>query len=383
MSVKDSPKKVSPTAVDKHAPFVVAYQVGRLAAAELTNRNTPKSSNRLRFELQAGTDAAAYLIEELLGLVISKVRSEAILRRDLQWYYRHELDLRADAVEWLLMKLEKYKVGEGHVSAYIATQCSWVASDLLFAYSTDAGKLDYSWYRIRAAANAVTSQLVETLGRNPTREELVQALILDASSEVSARYIERDPSLINNKVELDRKVHDRLSRDGVLAAIRNLDAIRELGSSDIRFDELVGDDLGAATIGSITPSSFDLEEHVLNSSSLSDPLEDLYSVALGDNHWARASLAGRFGVLDDIEGDASLPGVRRGGDSADRRLLTIPRLSELTGRDKVELRDTLSNAIIRLSAPHAQYAHLGIISVTSEKNNKTNGIYSRNDFIQV
>ena len=359
---------------------VTRYQAGRAAAYAITEAGGVVTSAQ-RFELQTGSDAAAELVAGLIGLPMEKIRHESVLRREPGWFARNVDDLRGDAIEWLLNSLEKFKIGEGTVTAYISSRTSWLASDLLFEYSQDGGKLDYSWYKIRSASATCAARLREANGRTPSNTELADALLEDARSELSLRYVERFPELAKDNDELARRVQDRLSRDGILAAVRQLDAILELGASDVRLDAIAGED-GESTIGELTSSNFNVESAVLSGTTGSNMLEDLYAVALGDSQWARASLAGRFGVLDDVEGTASLPGIRSGGIDADRRNLTIPRLSELTGRDKTDIRKVLNVAGVRLGSPHAQFAHLA--SITLENTGKEGlSVYNRQDFVDI
>ena len=367
------------TAIDPWIGAVTRYQAGRAAAVAVAAADGVTTPAQ-RFELQAGSDAAGELVIGLIGLPMEKIRQEAVLRREPGWFNRNIDDLRGDAIEWLLNTLERFNAGEGTVTGYIATRCAWLASDLLFEYSQDGGKLEYSWYKIRSASTACAARLREAAGRTPSNAELADALLEEARTELRQRYVDRFPELADDAEELARRVHDRLSRDGIFAAVRQLDAILELGAADVRFDAVIGDEGETTTIGALTPGNFNVEAAVIAGDNGSNMLEDLYAVALGDAQWARASLAGRFGVLDAVEGTAALPGIRRGGSAADRRELTIPRLSELTGREKADIRKVLNAAGARLAAPHAQFAHL--VAVTFDTNgNEGLSVYSRADFV--
>jgi len=375
--------KVQTTVSAPNDPWIGAvtrFQVGR-SAAEAIAQSGGKATTAQRFELQVGSEAAAELIVGLIGLPMEKIRHESVLRREPGWFARNIDDLRGDAIEWLLITLEKFKAGEGTVTAYISSRTSWLASDLLFEYSQDGGKLDYSWYKIRSASATCAARLREVNGRTPSNTELADALLEEARTELSQRYLDRFPELETDLEELSRRVQDRLSRDGIVAAVRQLDAILELGAADIRLDAFAGED-GESTIGELISSNFNVETAAVSGSNGSSMLEDLYAVALGDAQWARASLAGRFGVLDDVEGTASLPGIRRGGRDADRRDLTIPRLSELTGRSKVDIRKVLNAAGVRLGSPHAQFAHLANITIENTGNEGLS-VYNRQDFVDV
>ena len=376
--MKKTKVQIKPTvSVDPWIDAVKRYQAGRAVAEVIATSDSSPTPAQL-FELQIGSDAAAELALGLIGLPMEKIRHESVLRREPGWFSRNIDDLRGDAIEWLLITLEKFKPGEGTVTAYIASRTSWLASDLLFEYSQDGGKLDYSWYKIRSASASCAARLRESYGRAPSNKELAAALLEEARTELTLRYLDRSPDLVNNPDELSRRVQDRLSRDGIFAAVRQLDAILELGASDIRLDANVGED-GDSTLGERISSNFNVEAVVFSGSNM---LEDLYAVALGDSQWARATLAGRFGVLDDVEGTAALPGIRRGGSDSDRRELTIPRLAELTGYDKVDIRKVLSAVGARLSAPHVQFAHLS--SITMENNGKEGlSVYTRQDFVDI
>lgn len=368
------------TTEDLNLPLVERYQAGRAAAAKL-REGAGRDAAALRLQVGAGEDAAVLLVKELVGLVLDKVRREAIQRREIGWFERHLDDLRGDATEWLLRELEGFRAGEGSVAAFVATRAAWEASDLLYKYSQDGGRLERSWYQIRSASAACVERLRGVLGRTPSRAEIADAVLSDARESLTARLLDKDPSLATRPDELTRKVHDRLSRDGVIAAVANLDAIMDLGAADVRFDASVTFDGDySTTVGDLTPGDRDVSDSLARTSRSGDVLEDLYAVALGDAQWARGALAGRHGLLGVVEGDESLSGVRRGGEDSDRRMLTVPRLAELTGRDRVEIRRTLAAVPARLTAPHAQFAHLAELQLIDAAVSDL-GVYRRADFV--
>jgi hypothetical protein len=81
-----------------------------------------------------------------------------------------------------------------------------------------------------------------------------------------------------------------------------------------------------------------------------------------------------------VEGDESLTGVRRGGEDSERRLMTVPRLAELTGRDRGDIRRTLAAVPGRLAAPHAHFAHLAVLPLREAERSDL-GVYTRSDFV--
>jgi hypothetical protein len=367
------------TSLDLHLPLVERFQAGRVAASRLVDG--PVSDDAaLRFLVADGSDAAVQLVHDLIGLVLDKVRREALQRRETGWFERHLDDLRGDATEWLLRELEGFRAGEGSVAAFVATRAAWEASDLLYRYSQDGGRLERSWYQVRSAAAATVDRLRESLGRTPSRSEVADAILAEARNGLASRLTEKDPSLANRPDELARKIHDRLSRDGVIAAIGNIDTIMDLGPADVRFDgPAIIDGEYDTTVGELTPGDRDVTDALARARS-TDLLEDLYAVALGDAQWARGALAGRHGVLGVVEGDEALAGVRRGGDGADRRMMTVPRIAELTGRDRGEIRQVLAAVPSRLGAAHAQFAHLAVLNVREAAGSDL-GVYQRADFV--
>jgi hypothetical protein len=61
-------------------------------------------------------------------------------------------------------------------------------------------------------------------------------------------------------------------------------------------------------------------------------------------------------------------------------MMTIPRIAELTGQDRGLIRRTIAAAPGRLSAPHAQFAHLGSIVIRDGRKSAL-GVYDRSDFV--
>jgi hypothetical protein len=368
------------TVVDVNLPLVEQYQSGRVAAARLRDGAGRKSA-ALRLQVTVGNDAAVQLVENLIGLVLDRVRREALQRREAGWYERNVDDIKGDATEWLLAELEGFRDGEGSVAAFVATRAAWQASDLLYRYSHDGGRMERSWYQVRSAAAASVDRLRTSLGRTPSRSEIADAVLTEARESLTRRLLDKDPSLAERPEELARKVHDRLSRDGVIAAASNLDAIMNLGPSDVRFDAAATiDNDYETTVGDLTPGDRGIEDSKSRISRGADVLEDLYAVALGDAQWARGVLAGRHGLLGIVEGDESLAGVRRGGEDSDRRLMTVPRLAELTGRDRGDIRRTLAAVPGRLTAPHAHFAHLADLALREAESSDL-GVYTRSDFV--
>jgi hypothetical protein len=368
------------TSVDVNLPLVEQYQAGRVAAARLGDGAGRKSA-ALRLQVTVGDDAAVQLVHNLIGLVLDRVRREALQRREAGWFERNVDDLKGDATEWLLAELEGFRDGEGSVAAFVATRAAWQASDLLYRYSQDGGRLERSWYQVRSAAAANVDRLRATLGRTPSRSEIADAILTEARESLTRRLLDKDPTLTQRPDELARKVHDRLSRDGVIAATANLDAIMDLGPSDVRFDASATiDDDYETTVGELTPGDRDIEDSKTRTSRGAEVLEDLYAVALGDAQWARGVLAGRHGLLGVVEGDESLTGVRRGGEDSERRLMTVPRLAELTGRDRGDIRRTLAAVPGRLAAPHAHFAHLAVLPLREAERSDL-GVYTRSDFV--
>jgi hypothetical protein len=140
-----------------------------------------------------------------------------------------------------------------------------------------------------------------------------------------------------------------LKKSGKHAALANLSSVLGMSGEDRSLDERIRSG-SATTLASTLASREDTNDAEEN-------LDTLYTVALGENTWARPVLAAHFGLLGEVEGRGVL-GEINCTQLNGRRGMSIPSLSEVTGHSREEIRVIMKRGVSRLGAPHAQFAHL-------------------------
>ncbi len=292
-------------------------------------------------------ESVAVVVEAMTRMVLKKLPKSA------GWLASRRDEVTADARLWVMETLAEYRPGAGSVAAMVASRRDWIVARLIQQHSQGAGTLERSWYQLRAAAWAERARLREITGREPDLETLkhatwerlvadkVQRAVADGADPVSAR---------------GRAVAS-LKKSGKHAALAQLSNVLNLGDADHSLDQPLRAD-GTVTVGSLlvdVEADQNAEQH----------LEQLYAVALGDEHWARPVLAGRFGALSSVDGSGALGDLDQSQLNGSRGM-SIIQLARTTGRDRGVVRDVLVAAVSRLTAPHAHWSHLAPVTVVKE-----------------
>jgi hypothetical protein len=327
-------ENIPPGTIDS---LVIAWQQGPNIERKVRRcRSTAEKRRWMRQHARLGgyMDVA---VKALLGIAIGKSLNGKSASEIEEW--------RGEATLLLLKLLQDWVPKDGHtIEAYIGSRSTWVRSDVRHELAGwDEPK---SWTRTRAVALRVGDELHESLGRYPSREEIRVAAEVRLREQVLDR---RD----SDETLDDEQVRRRLSRDGHLKALRELDAVLESGLAPLELDRPVGEDGDTLidTLPSATP-------HAANSTGFT--MERLFAVALGDDQWAAPALLGRLGVLGDIDG-----GTQTAGRSGTKT--SYQDLADLTGRDVAEVRSVTKRALNRLVSPHAQFCHLTEMDFTMER----------------
>ena len=331
---------ISDTVTDAHARALASKDRGELLS------DVDIDALVLSWQVQRLTgDPVEYInivVEALTNMVM-----KATGRRK-GWLSHRTEEIRLDARLWVLETLAEYRDGEGSAAAFVSSRTEWAVSNLIRTHGQGAGIIDAPSYQVRAAAWAERDRLREVLGREPGMDELKSAtwekLVTDRVLKAVAKG--EDPVAARGRATA------ALKKGGRHAALENLSELLALGSEDHSLDEHIG------VNGNTTRAS-----HLVAPDGQSeDALESLYLVALGDAQWARGVLAARFGVLGDVEGRSAIGADVEQRDLGGSRGVSVPGLSDMTGKSRGELREVLAGAVNRIGAPHAQWSHLAQLS---------------------
>ena len=206
------------------------------------------------------------------------------------------------------------------------------------------GVIDRAWVIIRATYHFERSAFFDANGKYPTRDEIEKLITNNLISRRIAYVKAQKPNANKADLVLDAKAY--LTKQGYNKAISELDAIMALGLSDLRLDQEVTTGEGT-TVGSLLTS----DETILDNESL---LDQIYFLALGTNQWARPALAAQHGLLGEIEGTSLI----QDESCHSAKDFSFTKFSKEVGLEKSIVKLVLSNAGKRISAPHAQFAHL-------------------------
>ena len=293
------------------------------------------------------TESVAVVVEAMTRMVLKKLPKSA------GWLSSRRDEVAADARLWVMETLAEYRPGVGSVAAMMASRREWIVARLVQQHSQGAGTLERSWYQLRAAAWAERARLREVTGREPDLETLKHA----TWERLVAEKVQRAVTDGADPVSARGRAVASLKKSGKHAALSQLANVLNLGDADHSLDQPLRAD-GTVTVGTLlvdVEADHAAEQH----------LEQLYAVALGDEHWARPVLSGRFGALGGVEGTGALGDLDQSQLNGSRGMSVI-QLARATGRERGVVRDVLASAVNRLTAPHAHWAHLAPFAVVQE-----------------
>ena len=324
----------------------------RAAAATLTRRLE---------QLDVGSDEALELarqgLEQPLGHRFEILQAKVIAAWSAQ--------LAADAVRgithldrnealgearlWLIEQLKEFRPSDdgGTVGAFIRSRQSWFRSDT--RRGTGGRVRTHGEFTVIGAVGRVREDFLRSRHREPSGDELREAATALLRDQARTKILDKadGSGLRLREDELAEAVRRRLSKDGVLAALDDIDEVRREALPDLALQTFDNDEDDAPHWGVPVPSvpGPDIERN--------DPERDferLLQVALGDHQWARTAFGLRAG--ETPSGADSEPGA-----------LTLRELAAQASRSVKELRDVLAQARARVAAPHAHFAHLADLRV--------------------
>jgi hypothetical protein len=247
-------------------------------------------------------------------------------------------EVLADARLWLIQQLREFRpdASGGTAGAFVRSRQQWFRSQVRreAVPSRSQGR-----FQALAVAGKAREGFIAEHRREPSSEELRALVTLVLEQQTRERILNRTPDIDEESVLVE--VRRRMVKDGLTAALESLDDIRVQAMPEQRL-QLQEDSDDSAAPGVPLPSVPGPEVEVRDEE---DAYERLLRVALGDAQWARSAFSMRAG-------DAPSGADGEGGAS------TLKDLAAEASCSVAELREVLAAARSRVSAPHAQWAHL-------------------------
>lgn len=270
--------------------LVAAYQASLVVAEQLERREVPRHRIReARKRVAEGQEALTYL-------VASNFRLVRVIAQDLATRRNPSRDRLASMLPDL--------IGEGNIALMKAARefdpsrgpkfhtyaARMIRDQIRSALSLDTPiRLTAAKSRIHRIARPLIPELTAELGRAPTIEELQRALMARCMEWAEERLTPEQRTLPAD--EQHRLKVERLKKQGMIGAIRDIENLLSRSQQMARLDALVGDD-GTTTLGDM----------------VADPFDEMEAETVGDVELAelRSALAGALAQLDVRERDIML-----------------------------------------------------------------------------
>lgn len=246
----------------------------------------------------------------------------------------------AEARLWLIEQLREFRPSEdgGSVAVFLRARLSWFRSAA--RRSAEGSGRTHSSFTVNSVAGLAREELLRSNHREPTGEELKSAVRRILTEQTRAKILESGE--FSSEEDLEQAIVQRLKKDGITAALE-------------RFDEVRLESRPALPIQLFEPREEDprphwgvalpvVEDPEMGSRGAEDDYERLLQVALGDQQWARSAFSARAG---DAPSGADADGA-----------VTLRDLASEAECSIADLKSVLTAARCRVSAPHAQFAHL-------------------------
>lgn len=250
-------------------------------------------------------------------------------------------EAEAEARLWLIEQLREYRPAEegGSVAVFLRARLSWFRSRV--RRGENGQQQSHSAYAVSSAAGRTREEFLRDHRREPTGEELknaVRGLLLTQAKEkiLAGGDLESEEAIENAALA-------RMRKDGLLAAIERFDEIRVESQKPvpIRLLEAREED-PRPHWGVALPV---IEDEPFDAPNREAEYDRLLSVALGDQQWARKAFSAKAGAAP-------------AGTEGDSDTNTLRDLADEEHRSIAELKQVLVTARARVTAPHAQWAHL-------------------------
>lgn len=324
-----------------------------------SQRKSPKKKETLSLSQKAilfkGRDAKDSIILSLTDYFAKNLSYQFLSKKDSIWYNRYKDDIYGDIAIWVSENIEIYKPGKGTLTGFLSMKSNWFFNDLLYKYSFDASIDDRISYQIKAISLNFIDNYTYSNGTNPTLSQIKDYLLSEFTSNKEEYYLSKDNTLSKNSKELKKIVYERLSRDGILSALKNLPEILSRVSSDIRLDLNISDEEGSQYPLHQKFSSEETKQPPLSDSFLLDSILDIASAGRDE---VRVPILANFGLLEDIFGTATDSRYERSNKKSDKKSFSLSKVSTNSNIDKFELKYIIKSSKDRINSPIAHYAFI-------------------------
>lgn len=328
--------------------LVASYQlstklVRALKAGEI------KESFAVKSLIREGQDSGWHLVESCRGLVASKIKEATKDRGTAFSDYRVELKAETDVfILETAVNFDKEK--NSSFGAFLNISIKGFIS-VNVRKSVHTGEMSQAWERVIRKIRAITTA-ASAEHRVASKKEILSK-VDEGFDEWAENHLDENEQLLKGDEREEAKKR-RLSKQGMPGARKEIDRLIILAEGEESLDQFTAEGL---TIGDRVIASENVESSVMDVNS-EWMLERVYAVALGDKATEyKGLLNGYHGLLGVVEGDASAPEEEEGTER--KRPWSLTRISSHTGAERTNVRNMLKdNAQSRLSAPHAQFAHL-------------------------
>lgn len=237
------------------------YLQGREAQEALDNgRVRGRSAAQARTAVRKGETAQTYLVASNFRLALLIARENAERRFGRERASAHLSDLVGEANLALAEAVTSYNEDK---CPTFSTWAARVVRDRVRAVlaSTDIPvDVPTSWQRIKRIASVRIPKLTDQLGRPPTTEELQEDLLAYCLTWAENKLTPEEQALPESQKHQLKL--DKLKRQGMLRAIREVDEVMSRTQQASSLDQTVGDSGSSMTMGDLLAQ--DSDDHLLD-----------------------------------------------------------------------------------------------------------------------
>lgn len=332
---------LSPTA---QSQLAASYQRShRLSAAVASGLLTRVQARRAQRDVRSADRHLEYLLGSVFRLVREVVWKDAKRRLGSEWATAQLPELVAEATVVAVEAAASFDpVRDPLFSNHVASQVKRRVAELL-EQDPYGVTVPRAWRRLGRIAQGVLPEVLSELGRSPSMDEL-----RDILEQRCYRWAFQHLSGAEQTLPVDVRhelMRQRLSRTGMLSALRELPRVLASTESTLSLDASVGDDSDGVPLGELVDGGR-LDRSYDRTAEQAAFATAVEVVCGGVGTQGREMLFERLGLTD---GNA----------------WTYKRIGENHGVIASDVARLVRISKARASAPHAQFVHLGGLSGVS------------------
>ena len=225
--------------------FREAHEGAEQADGRLSRARTDKTRSAAARQVYLFAQVVEWAQEALLASVSLLLvrRVDMALRRHQRSHAGNADEYMAEALVCALEALKKCPL-DARLHLYVASSVDAALSQKSLDGSL-AKSLPNAWQVALRHLPSIVDDLQNTTGRQPSDEELGQALLARARTWAAARIVEK-----GGEVEpdiLEELVDAKLTKQGMFSAAKNMATIRAAAEGELSIDAAVGDELHASS----------------------------------------------------------------------------------------------------------------------------------------